>query len=187
MNLTFSVKFWDDCWKVIKNPNIDNKTRWIQLQINRFILPTNLSVSNYNPHQDPYCSFCPLNLHLEELHYLLWECPKVRQFWLNVEILLNIFYPSYKLNKRKVIFGDTESNQVINIFLMWGKRYIWRQKFTTRLLDIATFLDYLKYKVEELMKIMQFKSKLDEFLGRWGKIVNFFALPVPFHFNDIMS
>ena len=154
INLTFSVKFWDECWKMIKNPIIDNKTRWIQLQINRFILPTNLSVSKYNPHQDPYCSFCPFNLHLEELHFLLWECPKVRQFWLNVEVLLNFFYPSYKLNKRKVIFGDTESSKVINIILMWGKRYIWRQKFTTRILDTATFLYYLIYKVDELMKII---------------------------------
>ena len=189
INLTFSVKFWDECWKMIKNPIIDNKTRWIQFQINRFILPTNFSVNKYNINQDPNCSFCPPNTHLEELSYLLWDCPKVRQFWFSIEIFLNLFFPSYKLNKKKAIFGDTESDKVINMILMWGKRYIWRQKFTTRRLDMATFHDFLKYKVNELMRIMQFKIKLDEFLERWGKIVNFYALPIhsPLFFNDIMS
>ena len=85
INLTFSIKFWDDCWKLIKNPFIDNKTKWIQLQINRFILPTNYSVNKYNPNQNPGCSFCPENSHLEQLQFLLWECPKVKLFWAHVE------------------------------------------------------------------------------------------------------
>ena len=176
IKLTFSIKFWDDGWKLIKNPNIDNKSKWIQLQINRFILPTNYSVNKYNPNQDPGCSFCPQNSHLEKLQFLLWDCPKVNSFWTHVETFLRYFYPSYKLSKQKAIFGDTESDNEINTIIFWSKRYLWTQKFTSKKLDLDNYFKFIKQKVRDLLMVMQYRDRLLDFLKGWSKIAAFFEI-----------
>ena len=53
--------------------------KWINLQILKFILPTNYTVNKYKPSQDPRCSFC--TAHSERLPYLVWSCLVVRDFW----------------------------------------------------------------------------------------------------------
>ena len=178
INMTFSIKFWDDCWKLIRNKYIDNKTRWIQYQIIRYILPTNYSVSKYNPNQNPSCTFCHFNSHLEQLPYLFWECPKVKQFWLNVETFLQVFQFNFKLNLRKAIFGATEANDEVNAILLWSKRFIWVQKFTSKKLETAAFYDFIRHKIELHMMVAQEKESLDKFLKGWGKIVEFLGIGV---------
>ena len=176
--MTFSINFWNNCWNLIKNPEIDNKTRWLQFQIVRYILPTNYTVNKYNPQQDPNCSFCPSDSHYEQLPYLFWDCPKVRQFWLSLENFLKIIYPSFIISKTKAIFGDTVANNPINTVLMWAKRYLWSQKFTTKRLDLSSFQSSISHKVKLLMMVSQKRGNLSKFLERWGKIVDILGIEI---------
>ena len=178
INMTFSINFWDKCWNLIKNLDIDNKSRWLQFQIVRYILPTNYTVNKYNPHQDPNCSFCPVGLHLEKIPYLFWECPKVMQLWWSVENFLQIFYPTFRISKKKAIFGDTEANNEINTILMWTKTHLWSQKFTSKRVDFPSFMSFIKQKLKLLMMVAQKKVNLYNFLGRWGKIVEFLGIEI---------
>ena len=76
LNTTFSINFWDKIWQVNKDSLVSNKMKWINLQILKFILPTNYSVNKYKPSQDPRCSFCIA--HSERLPDLIWGCLVVR-------------------------------------------------------------------------------------------------------------
>ena len=69
LGTTFSINFWDKIWKNNKGSLVNNKMKWVTLQINRFVLPTNYTVNKYNKNQSPGCSFC--TAHLEKLPYLL--------------------------------------------------------------------------------------------------------------------
>ena len=53
MGVRYGVQFWDDVWKIVKNALVPNNIKWLQLQINHFILPTNYTVSKYDSRQPP--------------------------------------------------------------------------------------------------------------------------------------
>ena len=40
LETNFSVSVWDKIWLINKNPLIPNKMKWMQLQVNRYVLPT---------------------------------------------------------------------------------------------------------------------------------------------------
>ena len=109
---------WDKIWKMQKNAICSNKMKWINLQILRFLLPTNYSVSKFKPNQDPGCSFCPN--HLEKLPNLVWSCPVVGEFWEMVGNILNFYFPDFRLGRKEAIFGDSKSNgdSVINTMIL---------------------------------------------------------------------
>ena len=58
LDTTFSVNFWNKIWQINKYSLVSNKMKWVNLQILKFILPTNYTVNKYKPSQDRRCSFC---------------------------------------------------------------------------------------------------------------------------------
>ena len=130
----YSIQFWDSAWRIINNTLVSNKVRWIQLQINHYILPTNYTVNKYNHLQPPFCSFCPDEGHLESLPALLFDCVIVRSFWEYVTTILTKLCPNFKLTKRAALFGDVESpsNSVTNTILLISRVLIWNSKFTSK-------------------------------------------------------
>ena len=66
LGLTFLPCFWDKIWKIDKKSLVENKMKWVSLQINRHILPTNYTVNQYDKSVDPGCSLC-LNSHKNEV------------------------------------------------------------------------------------------------------------------------
>ena len=187
----FSVQFWDTIWKFHKNQFISNRMKWVQLQINKFILPTNYSVNKYQPTQDPSCSFCPAGNHLERLSNLFWECPLVQDFWKYVENILQIFIPTFKLGRKEEIFGDVETmaNSVENTVLLLGREFIWVQKFTSKKLENNNFKNFMKKELTQLFAIIQTKENTNEILKCWLPILDFLEVDhvSPSKFIDIMS
>ena len=118
LGTNFSVDFWNRIWKINKYSIVSNKLKWINLQITRFILPTNYTVNKYNPNQDPRCSYC--NLHLERLPDLIWSCPVVRGFWSIVGTILTTYFPEFNLGRKEAIFGNVKSkgSSVINTMIL---------------------------------------------------------------------
>ena len=45
LGTTFSTTFWDKIYKITQNMLIPNKQIWTQIQINKYLLPTNYSVN----------------------------------------------------------------------------------------------------------------------------------------------
>ena len=148
--------------------------KWINLQILRFLLPTNYSVSKFKPNQDPGCSFCPN--HLEKLPNLVWSCPVVREFWEMVGNILKVYFPDFRLGRKEAIFGDSESNgdSVINTMILLGKQFIWTQKFGSKNLNELHYILFMQKELEQLVKIMQFKNQIETFCNDWVQILEHF-------------
>ena len=140
----FSVEFWDKIWILNKQSLVSNRTKWINLQICRFILPTNYSVNKYRPLQDPGCSFCIH--HLERLPFLIWSCPVVGEFWVMVGNILRIYFPNFNLGRKEAIFGDIKSkgDSVINTMLLLAKQFICMEKFGSKNIDEIKYISYMR-------------------------------------------
>ena len=153
-----------------------NKIKWINLQILRFILPTNYSVSKYNPYQDPGCSFC--GNHLELLPTLVWSCPKDRELWNIVENILVSFFPDFRLGMKEAIFGDYNSkgNSVINTIILLTKHFIWIQKFSAKNLNELHYNLFMKKELYLLLKVMQEKNLREKFENEWANILEHFGV-----------
>ena len=124
LNTHFLIRFWDKVFQIPKKMLVGNKLIWTQIQINKHLLPTNYRVNKYDVSVNPTCSFC--QLHLEELHLLMWGCGVVRQFWKMVENMLLNFYPGFVLGRREAIFGHPGSEGVstFRTILMLSKKII---------------------------------------------------------------
>ena len=174
LDTTFSVNFWNKIWQINKHSLVSNRMKWVNLQILKFILPTNYTVNKYKPSQDPRCSFC--TAHSERLPYLVWSCLVVRDFWEMVGNILTTYYPSFKLNNKEAIFGDISSkgDSVTNTMILLAKQFLWRQKFGSKNINELQFIIFMKAELGFLVKTMEFKGKGQEFRQEWDKILQHF-------------
>ena len=176
LGTTLSINFWDKIWKLNKASLGSNKIKWVNLQIYRFILPTNYTVNKYKTSQDPGCSFCPN--HIEKLPNLLWECPVVGEFWAMLGNILMFYFPRFKLGRKEAIFGDinSSSTSVINTLLILAKQFLWKQKFGAKNLDEVLFINFMRKEIKLLVNIMEYKGRIVQFLKDWSEILDHFEI-----------
>ena len=148
--------------------------KWINIQIFRFILPTNYTVNKYKPNQDPGCSFC--STHLERLPDLIWSCPVVREFWTMVGNILNSYFPQFRLGRKEAIFGDidTKGDSVINTMLILAKKFLWTRKFGSKNLDEIQLIIFMKQELKFLLDKMEYKGEGIRFSTDWAEIIQHF-------------
>ena len=176
LGTNFSVDFWNRIWKINKYSIVSNKLKWINLQITRFILPTNYTVNKYNPNQDPRCSYC--NLHLERLPDLIWSCPVVRGFWSIVGTILTTYFPEFNLGRKEAIFGDVKSkgNSVINTMILLAKKFILKEKFGSKTINRLRYISFIRQELRFIIQTMEFRGKKVEFLKEWNEILQHFEV-----------
>ena len=172
----FSLEFWDKTYILNKQSLVSNKTKWINLQILRFILPTNYSVNKYKPLQDPGCSFCIS--HLERLPFLIWSCPVVRDFWEMVGNILEFYYPYFTLGRKEAIFGDIKSkgDSVINTMLLLSKQFIWKEKFGSKNIDEVKYITFMRKELNFLLESMNYQGNGIKFRTEWNNILEHFNI-----------
>ena len=173
----FSINFWDNIYKLAQNPLLHNKLVWTQIQINKYLLPTNYSVNFYDKNVQPNCSYCMQNP--EKLHHLIWTCEIVQEFWKMIRNLIQNFYPTFLLSKKEAIFGDvkTEKNSPINTILMLARYYIYQQKFLSKELDEVRFINYVRDHLSIIFMLKNKQNELFAFLKEWFDIFNHFQIP----------
>ena len=176
LSTTFSINFWDKIFKIPQKMLVDNKIIWTQIQINKHLLPTNYTVNKYDNSVNPACSFC--QIHPEELHFLMWGCGVVRQFWAMVENMIANFYPRFVLGRKEAIFGHfgSDGNSIFNTLLVLSRYFIWKMKFTKNILDEVDYLNYIKQKLELIHYCIKAKEKQKEFNDEWKLILNHFDI-----------
>ena len=159
-----------------QNLIIPNKQIWTQIQVNKYLLPTNYSVNLYDKNTSPQCSFC--TQHPENLHLLLWGCEVVQQFWIMIQNLFSNFYPKFVLGKKEAIFGDIKyrGNSTINTILALARYFIYQQKFTSKELDEVKFINYIKDHLSIILQLKKNKGEVREFLSEWQVILDHFQV-----------
>ena len=176
LSTSFSSKIWDKIFKLPQKMLIPNKLKWTQIQINKFLLPTNYSVNHYDKSVSPLCSFC--SAHPEELHLLIWGCGVVQQFWEMVANLISNFYPKFLLGKREAIFGavNCKGDSVINTILILARYFIYQQKFTSKELDEVNFINFVKKQLLIIYHCKKLQNRELEFIREWDDILDHFQV-----------
>ena len=137
LQTNLSLQFWEKIWKLPNESFLPNKLKFLQIQINNHVLPTNYSVSKYNPMTSPLCTFCQTEP--ERYNHIFFDCQEVQHFYEGVKnILDNIAIPITFL-KRFCIFGSncSRGNSKENIILTLCRGFIWKQKAKKSNLNIC--------------------------------------------------
>jgi hypothetical protein len=149
--------------------------KWISIQINRYILPTNYTVNHYDRSVNPGCSLCA-RTHPEKLHLLLWGCQVVQGFWKIIGNMLTQHFQNFNLTIKEAIFGDigSEGDSIINTILYLARQFIYRQKFTSKTLDEVAYILYMQKELKFLYDVHCFKNEKSKFLIKWASFLDRF-------------
>jgi hypothetical protein len=146
LNSTRSVNSWNNTYRLTKSIFFDNKIKWLQFQINRNSLKTNRIVSNFT-NRGIECDYC--NLEAETVSHLFWDCNITNRFIVMVVHDWSTRLVNLNFTKSSFIFGGTNHN--INnpnfVLSLYIKRYIWREKFLTKHLEINNFNAWLNKEI----------------------------------------
>ena len=131
---------------------VPNKAVWLQIQLNKHLLPTNYTVSHYDEKVSAACSFC--SAHFEKLHFLFWGCGVVEEFWFMIGNLISNFYPKFVLGRKEALFGDS----------------------SLKSLDEVDFLNYAAGQLQTIYECQSIKNKAKEFLIHWENVLTHFQV-----------
>ena len=174
LGTVLSVNFWDNILRLPQKMLVTNRIVWMQIQINKHLLPTNYTVSHYDRTVSPLCSLC--SLHNEELHSLLWGCQVVRQFWQMVGNTIGNYYPEFVLGRKEAIFGfaKEKGTSAINTILILSRYFIYQQKFNTKKLDDVHYINFIKDQLSLIYISQKAKNKEIDFIKDWVYFLDHF-------------
>ena len=178
LGTVLSVIFWDNIFRLPQKMLVPNRIIWMQIQINKHLLPTNYTVSQYDRKVSPLCSLC--SLHNEELHYLLWGCQVVGLFWQMVGNTISNYYPEFVLGRREAIFGyaNEKGTSPLNTILILSRYFIYQQKFNKKLLDDVHYINFIKDQLSLIYNVQKNKNKEIDFIKDWKFFLEHFDVEI---------
>lgn len=78
------------------------------------------------------------------------------------------------LQDRNILFSAQSEQELINYIFILAKYYIYKNKFTDRLLNIQAFIFLLKKKFISEQFIAYIHNSTDKFLKKWSPLRNYF-------------
>lgn len=171
LNTTFSILFWEKARRFCASINFENPLKWLQFQILRNSLQTNLIVSHFVRTVSPECQYCQLSL--ETISHLYWLCPIVSQFINEASLFICSSGLNFQPTQIQFLFGylnetfDTPKNYLI----LWLKKFIWSSKFRNANLSVSGFKNYHSYVLSDLKNIYELKKEPAKFT-EWNTLFN---------------
>ena len=171
LNSQFSLNFWDNARRFYTKIDFDNQLKWLQFQIVRNSLQTNVIVSHFKRNISKNCTFCEDPASEELVSHLFWSCPRVNNFLIDVfAFFCNtglIFTPT----REQLLFGfsNFQPYHPKNFISLVVKKYIWVTKFRTANLTLDGFKALLKSYICDIKFMFQLKNMPDQ-LNEWNTI-----------------
>ena len=157
---------WNSYNDTIKNIK-EVKLQEFQFKVNNHILVTKSFLHKINKVDNDRCTFC--GLETETIIHVLFNCNKVKEFWLAMKnwlrIQANIIL---HLTIKNVIFSKQENNELLNYILLLGKYFIYKTKFLANSIRLENFIIYLKRKYQNEKYISKIHNKQNKFQAKWS-------------------
>ena len=165
------VEFWKKLYLNTSKIKFDNKTKWLQYQVNRNSLYTNARVSKFNANVSNLCTFC--GLYPELISHLFYDCSKVYDLICELKEWVASLEISFSFTKKQVIFGniDESPGSVINFILLCLKNYIWKAKFTGYGLSLRNFQYQLLSGLKRHKEALKYTNN-ESLFDQWSNIFN---------------
>ena len=145
-----SVHSWDHFYKMQSKIKFFNDIKWLQYRILHHSLKTNYVVSKFINDMNPDCTFCKANP--ETISHLFFFCPLVLNFWEVIKNTFSNFDVEINITASKILFGDLKhsADSRNNMIILFGKMFIWKQKYEKSILNIVAFKNYLMHALTTL-------------------------------------
>ena len=168
LGTAFGVDFWNKAYIFTAEIKNNNYIKWLHYQIVRNSLFTNYRVHQIKRHISPLCTACSA---IEKVSHVFWDCDLVWQFWQEVQVWLQQFNVSSTITKNMVLFGfhKESSSSKINVTLLLGKTYIWKNKFRDTALSINAFKKSIKKNLDDLKHSYEYLGK-EILFDQWNLI-----------------
>ena len=153
--------------------DFDNQLRWLQYQIVRNSLQTNVIVSHFIQNVSKTCSYCGNDGADELISHLYWSCPYVANFLKDVFSFLNDLGIEINQTRNNFLFGDPDhlAYSPKNFIFLILKKYIWREKFRTVTLSLVGFKSLLKKYIYDLVYMLQYRNIVDN-VNEWNEMLD---------------
>ena len=179
LQCTSGIEFRNRVYSFTASIKYENKIKWLQYQINRNSLFTNYKVNKFRPDISPLCVFCSQVENFpkfELVSHLFYDCDFVLNFWQNLNIWLATLDINIPLDRVKLLFGvlTEPSNSVVNFTILCSKSFIWRSKFSTKELSLASFQKYFLHKLTDLKHVNKMIGKENKF-EVWNDIYDYLS------------
>ena len=163
--------------KIVKTTG-DTSLRWFQYQIIYRLLPCARFLFQRKIVDSPLCTFCE-NAE-ETLSHLLWECPKVQEYWSEVQSWFRSNFThcnTVLFSEQLIVLGctsDFSSDRVFDMLLLEAKRHIYISKLKGKTPHINIFIHNIKtrFQVEKYHSIVN--HTYDRFCHDWIAYEPFF-------------
>ena len=163
----FSTTHWNKTYQCLSNIKNDNRLKWMQFQIVRNCLFTNVRVNKFTSTVSPSCSYCKDAPEL--ISHLYYHCPIVLNFWQDLKNFFSKFGVSIPLSDTAILFGYHEEHPwtVVNMIILWAKHYIWVNKFKNTHLSILAFKAILKTRLKEIKELSEYYTNFSNQFNKW--------------------
>ena len=145
--------------------------KWLQFQILRNSLQTNVIVSHFKNNVNPACQYCQTSD--ETISHLFWFCPIVSEFLVDIFALICSTGLTFTPSREQFVFGylDQAYNTPRNYLVLILKKFIWSSKFkSVGYLSIVGFKNYLGIVLCDLKLLYDIKGKSAEF-NMWNDLL----------------
>jgi hypothetical protein len=158
----------------------DIKLKWFQIRLVHRIIATNIVLKEIGVVQNIMCSFC--RQERESIEHLFWSCTVVRQFWEELEQMINekcTHASNLKFSNVLILFGHENSvntDDILDFIILFGKNFIYRCKQNNTKPEISNFTKCLKdrYHIEKFNALLLFESGV--FDARWAHYLDLIGI-----------
>ena len=131
------------------------------------LIPTDRFLFQRKRVDSPYCAFCKDAG--ETILHMFWECPKVQEFWLEVQGCLHKHFEyctNVTFSKELIILGvraNLVTDRIIDLCFLIAKYHIFTSKLQGTTLHLNAFVQNIKnrFEVEKYYYIVN--SRLNKF------------------------
>ena len=171
LNCRFSVNFWDRARALVAKIDFDNQLRWLQYQIVRNSLQTNVIVSHFLPNVTKACTYCRNPESEELISHLYWVCPYVANFLTEAFQFIRTLGFEINPTRNQFIFGNPDHLAYTpnNFIFLVLKKYIWREKFKSATLNLVGFRSLFKKYISDLKYMLKYRDLLDQW-NEWNEV-----------------
>lgn len=161
---------WKKAWLLPHKYCISNKTKEVHFKILHKIYPVNGTLAKYLE-IDSLCTFCKSED--ETLIHIFFQCESTKNFWKNLYLHIgNHIASSRPFHLQDVVcyYGggdDVSENYIIDFFILYGKYFIHKQKFSCSQPSFSHFLIEIDVFIKSLRLVNNKKS--DRFLVLYDK------------------
>ncbi len=147
---------WKEIYMMPFTTLFDNKIIEMQFKVINRTINTNHMLYKMNKVSSMRCEFCLL--YNETLEHLLYECLIVKNFWFRVfEKVQPLSHLKIRISCVNIMLAYTSEDKcvqnMVNIIILYGKKYILRCKNNRENLSIESFCIFLKQKLDTLPQI----------------------------------